>query len=293
VDFKNPMPDEIAERSVLSGILHHGDEAYFDVVDMINPECFTSTINRTIYSCIRQVLEKKEEGTKLDPGILLSASQECGYGTFFTDKKHAEYLRGLFNFGSTVDVSNVRLHAAKIRRLQIAKDLQNAALRSVVDLGNINGTEQLEQICSLAEEHMIKEMDKLFGQSETEIKKMGDGLADFVQNLIDNPQSSFGIPNQYKEYCKSIGGGHIRKELDVIAARAKQGKAQPLDSIVYTRSGPKLMRDIKIGDFVCHPDGYGSKVIQIHPQGVIDKYEVTFSDYQKWMERKKKIKIWY
>lgn len=233
MDFKNPMPDEIAERSVLSGILHHGDDAYFDVVDVINPECFTSTINRTIYKCIQQVLEKKAEGTKLDPGILLSASQECGYGTFFTDKKHAEYLRGLFNFGGTVDLSNVRLHAGKIRRLQIAKDLQDAALRSVVDLGNVNGTEQLEKICFLAEEHMIKEMDKLFGQSDTEIKKMGDGLADFVQNLIDNPQSSFGIPNQYKEYCKAIGGGHIRKELDIIAARAKQGKSFFADNIGF------------------------------------------------------------
>lgn len=281
MDLKNPTPDEIAERSVLSGILHYGEEAYLDTVDILNPQCFTSTVNETIYNCIKQVFEKKDEGTKLDPGILLSASQECGYGSFFTDKKHAEYLRGLFNFGGTVDLSNVRLHAGKIRKLQIAKDLQTAALRSAQDLGNVKGTETAEQICFLAEEHLIKEMDKLFGQSQTEIKKMSDGLADFVQNLIDNPQSSFGIPNQYKEYCKAIGGGHIRKELDIIAARAKQGKAAPLDSIVYTRSGPKLMKDIKIGDFVCHPDGYMSKVIQIHPQGIIDKYEVTFQDNTK------------
>lgn len=233
MDFKNPQPSEIAERSVLGGILHHGQEAYLDVADIITPDSFTNDMNKVIYNCIRQICEKKAEGVVLDPGLVLSASQECGYGQFFTEKKHAEYLRGLFNFGGTVDINNIRTHGAKIRKLQIARDLQKAALQSVVDLGNINGTEEIEKICFLAEEHIIQEMDKLFGQGHNDIKDMGEGLSDFVQNLIENPQDSFGIPNQYVEYCRAIGGGHIRKELDIIAARAKQGKSFFADNIGF------------------------------------------------------------
>jgi len=278
MDFKNPQPSEIAERSVLGGILHHGQEAYLDVADIITPDSFTNDMNKVIYNCIRQICEKKAEGVVLDPGLVLSASQECGYGQFFTEKKHAEYLRGLFNFGGTVDINNIRTHGAKIRKLQIARDLQKAALQSVVDLGNINGTEEIEKICFLAEEHIIQEMDKLFGQGHNDIKDMGEGLSDFVQNLIENPQDSFGIPNQYVEYCRAIGGGHIRKELDIIAARAKQGKAETLDSILYTVDGPKLMKDIKIGDLLCHPSGKTTKVIQLHPQGKSQVYKIYFND---------------
>lgn len=55
------------------------------------------------------------------------------------------------------------------------------------------------------------------------------------------------------------------------------GKAQPLDSRLWTLSGPTRMGDIRLGDQI-----YGSRgvttVIGIIPQGEIDIYEVKFSD---------------
>lgn len=56
------------------------------------------------------------------------------------------------------------------------------------------------------------------------------------------------------------------------------GKAQPLDSVVYTPTGSVKMGDIKIGDTVLTKGG-STKVIGIFPQGKKDVYEVTFSDH--------------
>jgi hypothetical protein len=59
------------------------------------------------------------------------------------------------------------------------------------------------------------------------------------------------------------------------------GKAQPLTSKVYTPSGPKLMGDMKVGDYVIGMDGLPKRVNSIHPQGVKKVFEVTFNDGSK------------
>lgn len=63
----------------------------------------------------------------------------------------------------------------------------------------------------------------------------------------------------------------------LVEASTKSGKAQPLDSLVYTPVGPVRMGDIRIGDEVLTPTGT-ARVRDIHPQGVQPIYRVTFSD---------------
>lgn len=56
------------------------------------------------------------------------------------------------------------------------------------------------------------------------------------------------------------------------------GKAQPLWSKVLTNDGWKKMGDVKVGDYVVTPKNTLSKVIQEHPQGIVDIYKVTLFD---------------
>jgi len=56
------------------------------------------------------------------------------------------------------------------------------------------------------------------------------------------------------------------------------GKAQPLSSIVETPTGPVTMGEIKVGDLVCTPDGGTAKVVQEHPQGLVDVYKLEFQE---------------
>ena len=66
--------------------------------------------------------------------------------------------------------------------------------------------------------------------------------------------------------------------INVVDAIMGAGKAQPLDSLVFTEDGYKKMIDIHIGDKVYGDDGLLHNVIGVFPQGVKEIYKVTFSD---------------
>lgn len=64
----------------------------------------------------------------------------------------------------------------------------------------------------------------------------------------------------------------------LLSGAPKCGKAQPVNEIVYTPYGPKRIGDIKIGDYLCSPDGSITRVNGVFPQGFKDVFKVTFSD---------------
>jgi hypothetical protein len=55
-------------------------------------------------------------------------------------------------------------------------------------------------------------------------------------------------------------------------------KAQPLDAVVYTPSGPRTMGDLDVGDEVIGAAGSAVSVTAVHEHGVQPTYRVTFSD---------------
>jgi hypothetical protein len=59
------------------------------------------------------------------------------------------------------------------------------------------------------------------------------------------------------------------------------GKAQPLNSKVLTPNGWVKMGSLKVGDIIKTPDNKESKIIEIHPQGKKDIYEIEFKDGSK------------
>ena len=56
------------------------------------------------------------------------------------------------------------------------------------------------------------------------------------------------------------------------------GKAQPVDSIIYTPTGKRRIGDIVAGDLVMNRDGKPVPVHSVHPQGEIPVYRMTFTD---------------
>ena len=66
--------------------------------------------------------------------------------------------------------------------------------------------------------------------------------------------------------------------ITIVAGPPGTGKAQPLDSKVYTPDGYKLMKDIGVGDKVSTPDGGVANVVGVFPQGNKDVYRIYFAD---------------
>jgi phosphate starvation-inducible PhoH-like protein len=56
------------------------------------------------------------------------------------------------------------------------------------------------------------------------------------------------------------------------------GKANSIDTQVFTPFGKKKMGDIMVGDFVIGSNGLPTLVEGVYPQGIKDLYRVTFND---------------
>jgi len=73
----------------------------------------------------------------------------------------------------------------------------------------------------------------------------------------------------------------IRTKRPWITDQMGLGKAQPLDSLIYTPSGFTTMSDVKVGDEILDSKGQKQYVTGKFPQGQKDVYEVIFSDGSK------------
>lgn len=92
---------------------------------------------------------------------------------------------------------------------------------------------------------------------------------------------SFKISRKFKltkKQMEFINAAKGESKILMIDGLWGTGKAQPLDSIVYTPRGGVRMGDLKVGDMVCTPDGKAAKVSGIFPQGKKEVYRVTFGD---------------
>jgi len=72
-----------------------------------------------------------------------------------------------------------------------------------------------------------------------------------------------------------------RSRILFLTGPAGSGKAQPLDSIVWTPTGPINMGSIKVGDKVCTPNGGITTVLAVFPQGKKKVYEIEFDNGNK------------
>lgn len=64
----------------------------------------------------------------------------------------------------------------------------------------------------------------------------------------------------------------------VLTGPAGTGKAQPLDAVVMTPSGPVPMGQVYVGQTICSADGGVCSVTGVFPQGVRPVFRITFSD---------------
>lgn len=83
-------------------------------------------------------------------------------------------------------------------------------------------------------------------------------------------------PDQQELLTKAVAS-----EGGIFSAPTGAGKAQPLDALIITPRGPVRMVDIRIGDELCHPNGGTTRVVAIHPQGVVPIYRVVFADHSE------------
>lgn len=104
----------------------------------------------------------------------------------------------------------------------------------------------------------------------SEIAKIKEDLNSILRNdikIIAKNESQKKLINSIKN-----------NEITICAGHAGCGKAQPLDSLILSENGFKLMKDVKINDKIYSQSGNLTNVIGIYPQGIKDIYGITFND---------------
>lgn len=221
--------DTAAERAILSAIFKFGADAYFDVCDILNSNTFTVDSNKWIYECLIRIFED-DSNPKIDVSLIFSTAKDLGTLKFLERQTEVEHLKALMIFPASLE--NLRKFAQKIRKLQIIRD-ERVVLEQTKDaLLNLNGTESVAEILSVAE-NAIFDFGCSLDQTGNQPELIGAGLREKIQHRIENPVDQLGLSTGFPMYDKIIGGGLLEGTVNVIIARQKVGKSMFVNQIGF------------------------------------------------------------
>jgi len=222
------LTDPSAERAVLGGILQHGQNAYIDAFDIVNVDTFTIDSNQVIWKCIKHIFSD-EKTTDIDLPSIYSAATELKCMEVFQRPNEKEHLRAIFNF--RVAQSNVRKFALKIRKLHIARSLINELEEAKKTVVQIDGSESIDHILSLAEKPILQMTTELSGHKHKGPELIGKGIIEYLDYLADNPIDNPGLSTGYGLFDAAIGGGLRRGTINLVGARPKIGKTMMAENV--------------------------------------------------------------
>lgn len=221
--------DPSAERAVLSGLITYGEEALFDIQDLIQENTFTIDSNQILFKCCKSVITDHPGTKSIDIASIYSAAQDLNVSHILNQKEEAQHLKAVRDF--PVDKNNIRKFAAKIRKLEIARALHKKLEDTQDSLLDINGTESISNILGIAEDAVFNFSTELGGDTDNQPIIMSDGIDDYIEYLQTNKVDQVGISTGFHAYDQAIGGGLRRGTINVIGARPKVGKTLLSDNM--------------------------------------------------------------
>lgn len=279
--MQESISNPASERVVIAGVIKHGEEAFIDVDDIIDTNTFVLTENQIIYSCLKKALENS---STIDWPSLLSAASDLGLESSFSEKISPDHIKGVMN--SDVKLENVRNHAIKIKKLQIARDVRLRAKRVISDINEVTGDETIDKIISVGESPFFELSATLQGSVEDKPITLGNEIGDYVEHLETNPCDMLGISSGFASFDAAIGGGFRRKCVDLIAARPKTGKSMLADNIGAHISG-KLNIPVLILDTEMSKEDHFNRLLARYSK--IDINDISTGKFTKMVNGKERI----
>jgi replicative DNA helicase len=242
---KSTLQDAAAERAVLAGLCQYGLDCYLDI-DFITADHFNDEMNQILFDCIHKSLTNN---SKVELSSILSAANDLGVGEHINNnKQEISFIRSLFNF--PIHKDNAGIHAAKIAKLKLARDLKKTLKTCENDLNSISGDEDIMDLISKVEEPILDATADIYQSSNKNTEIIGNDIEDYISYLAENPCDIAGIPTGFTAYDLAIGGGLRRKSVDLIAARPKVGKSMFGDAVAINVAQnsniPVLMLDTEM-----------------------------------------------
>lgn len=219
------LEDMAAERAVIAALCQYGLDAYLEI-DFIQADHFTNEMNQLIFSCVQKSIF---DTSKVELSSILSIANDLGIYDQINTKDEIGFIRSLFNFPILKD--NIAIHASKLAKLKLARDLKKTLKACEKHLDSLTGDEDIMDVISKVEEPILDATGDIYKGSSKQTELIGEDLDEYVQYLIDNPSDFAGIPSGFARFDVAIGGGLRRKCVDLVAARPKVGKSMFGDAV--------------------------------------------------------------
>lgn len=223
------LSDPSAERAVLSILCKFGDEAYLEMADIINEDCFTIDSNKYIYECVKKICESDHK-SHIDIPSIYSIAKDLGIDHILNKKEETLHLKAVIDFPANKE--NGVKFAAKIKKLEIARKLHKQLEEAQDKLLDVSGSESITSILSIAEDTVFNFASSL-NDAENNPSHVSTGLDDYINHLVENPINQVGISTGFPAYDAAIGGGLRKSTINVIAARPKTGKTLLADNMGF------------------------------------------------------------
>lgn len=214
------LSDVASERAVLAGIMQYGHDCFIDINDVLTESTFTQDCNQVIFKCIKHHFQDSK--TNLDFPSIFASAKILNLFQLIDNPDDKKYIKALQNFA--VNKDNVRKLAVTIRKLEVARLLRDKLRDCEHEISRVNGSETINEILGLAESAVFDFTNSVIDNNKQELKLLGDGLDEYVDYLISNPNQPVGISSGFPLYDLAIGGGFRRQTVNVVAARLKTGK---------------------------------------------------------------------
>ena len=221
-----------SERAVLSGVIQHGSDAFIDIDDIITVDTFTVEENQILYACIKKVLANS---ATIDLPSILSAANDLGLESWFENQISSNHIKAISGFD--ISLENVRHHAVKLKKLEIARQISLQAKHIISNISEVTGDETVDEIINVAESPIFELSASLNGSVEDKPLILGDEVEDYIRHLEENPSDILGLSSGFAKYDAAIGGGFRRKCVDLIAARPKVGKSMLAGNVALHIAG--------------------------------------------------------
>ncbi len=236
--------DVAAERAILAGICQFGANGLVDVQDIIDIDSFTVEANQVMFKCLEKALE---HSNNIDVPSIYSAANSLGLGHVVTNKSETEFIRALFQ--TPIKYENVRQFAVKIKKIAVAKRIQDKLEQAYKDIGQVTGNESIDKILSIAESPIFDLSNELNKNSDERPQKMFEDVEEYLKFLEENPVDQIGISTGFPLIDLAIGGGLRKGSVHLFAARPKTGKtsfAKQFSLNISKRGTPVLMLDTEM-----------------------------------------------
>lgn len=220
-DEKPILTDNGTERAVLSIIAQHGSDSFYDIADIIGVNSFTNVNNQAIFKCIESIIASKKE---IDIPTIIAQAEELHLSSLVCkEKPDLEYLRALFSFDSSK--ANVRAHANKLAKLEIAREARLKHFEAVKELSQITGSESIDRILSISEEPIFELITKLNQGKENTPRNFGESVDKYIEFVETNENVNVGVPTPFPIWNDAVGGGIRRGGVALVITRPKGRKS--------------------------------------------------------------------